>query len=752
MWVYDLETLRFLAVNDTAIADYGYSREEFLSMTIRGIRPPEDWNLLEVNVSRSQGLLQRSGDWRHQLKSGETIVVEIWSNVIDFDGRTARLVIAHNITEQRALEHRLQESEQRFRTVAQVTTDVIWDWSAKEDRTWYSDGLEKMFGYSLSDGEHDSSFWLRHIHPEDMDRVFKSTSDAITRKLTCWVLNYRFLKKDGSVAQVEDNAHLIYGPDGDLVRLVGGMTDVSARKADEARLAQQAALLDKAQDAIVVHDVDNRIVYWNHSAERIYGWSKNEALGHSIAELLSPEREQFAEAAAVALSRGEWSGRIAFGRKDGTRITVEGSWTLVEDENGNPQSILAIASDVTSRLALEEQLRQSQRLEAIGKLTGGVAHDFNNLLTIIVGNSELLVEQLAEGDPRRVLAEMTMSAAQRGAELTTRLLAFSRRQPLAPQIVDINALVVGMDSLLTRAITADIVVRIVPSSSAGTAMVDPAQLEAAILNLCINARDAMPDGGTLTLETGQLELDDQYVKDHTDMAAGPYVAIAVSDTGTGIAPNILSRVFEPFFTTKDVGKGTGLGLSMVYGFAQQSGGQAKIYSEVGHGTTVKLYLPRIQSSSERVCGRVAGGPIGGSGETILLVEDEQLVRHHVSTQLDALGYRAISVANATEAMDVIGQRTDIDLLFTDVVMPGAMNGRQLADAARAMRPGLAVLYTSGYAENAIAHGGRLEEGVLLLSKPYSRSEMANKVRSALRRSAATSLGLEFRSVPRQRNE
>lgn len=733
MWVYDLKTLRFLLVNDAALACYGYTREEFLRMSLKSIRPAEDWPELEENLNQSAGGLQRSGEWRHLLKDGRIILVEISSNVIKFDGRNARLVIANDVTARRTLEQKILESEERFEAVAHVTTDVIWDWSQKDDRTWYSDGLEKIFGHSPEVGHIGSGFWLDQIHPEDKPRVIQSTQDAIQRRLPTWEDQYRFLRKDGSVAYVEDSARLMFDADGKVVRLVGGMTDISERKAAEARLSQQAALLDKAQDAIIVRDLDHRVLYWNQSAERIYGWTKIEAEGASLLDLSSTDAEIFREPTAITLTRGEWTGRINRRRKDGSSLIIEGRWTLVKDAQGGPTSILAIETDVTKQVALEERLLQAQRLEAIGQLTGGIAHDFNNLLTVILGSSELLVEQLRDNDPRRALAEMTKLAAERGAELTHRLLAFARRQPLEPKVVPINTLLAGMRGLLQRTLSADISIELALGDDVSNASVDPAQLEAAVLNLCINARDAMTDGGRLTIETANVGLDDEYAEGNIELTAGEYVVIAVSDTGSGITPDNLARVFEPFFTTKDVGKGTGLGLSMVYGFVRQSGGHAKIYSEVGQGTTVKLYLPRMSIENRRSDSDMDTPTAQGGTESILLVEDEELVRVHVCNQLTALGYRVVAAIDGHEAVGIINQGASFDLLFTDIVMPGGMNGKQLADTVRQLRPGLPVLFTSGYAENAIVHQGQLDPGVSLLSKPYSRADLARKVRAALLR-------------------
>ncbi|NMF84990.1 ATP-binding protein [Nodosilinea sp. P-1105] len=386
--------------------------------------------------------------------------------------------------------------------------------------------------------------------------------------------------------------------------------------------------------------------------------------------------------------------------------------------------------DVSDRITLEEQLRQSQRLEAVGQLTGGIAHDFNNLLTVILGNAELLVEQLDTTAPLHTLAEMVVNAAQRGAELTQRLLSFARRQALDPKAVDINQLLGRMDALLRRTLGEHIELEWVRGGGLWSALVDPAQLENALLNLCLNARDAMAQGGRLTLETANTRLDQDYADQHAEVQPGQYVMIAVSDTGPGIPPDHLERVFEPFFTTKAKGKGTGLGLSMVYGFIKQSEGHIKIYSELGEGTTVKMYLPRCLNPDQQALSLTGHATVGGA-EVILLVEDDDLVRRYGQEQLRMLGYRVITARDGAQALDIIHQRADIDLLFTDVIMPGGMSGRDLAEAAQLIRPSLKVLYTSGYAENAIVHQGRLDPGVQLLTKPYRRAELAQKIRAVL---------------------
>jgi len=380
---------------------------------------------------------------------------------------------------------------------------------------------------------------------------------------------------------------------------------------------------------------------------------------------------------------------------------------------------------------LNQRLLQSQKMEAVGQLTGGVAHDFNNLLTVILGNAEMLVEQLENRPELLALAETMMRATERGASLTRSLLAFARRQPLEPRSIDVNQLLLQMENLLYRALGEHVECRFVFGQDVWPAMIDPAQLETAILNLTLNARDAMPSGGHLTVETANVHLDEVYAERNDDVNPGDYVMVAVADSGSGMSEEVLAHAFEPFFTTKDVGKGTGLGLSMVYGFVKQTGGHIKIYSEIGDGTIVKLYLPRSTLPLADMTRAAAALP-RGRGETILAVEDDDMVRDHVAGELKSLGYKVLTARSGAEALEVLRGDAEIDLLFSDVVMPGGMSGPQLAEQALRLRPGLRVLYTSGYTENTVIHQGRVDPGVQLLNKPYRRQDLAVKLRTVLR--------------------
>jgi signal transduction histidine kinase len=431
---------------------------------------------------------------------------------------------------------------------------------------------------------------------------------------------------------------------------------------------------------------------------------------------------------ATKLGLGDLGARIA------PPYPVGALGDLMTQMNGTAESLERQRASIDD---LNGKLLQAQKMEALGQLTGGLAHDFNNLLTVVLGNSELLIEQLADRDDLRSMAELSLVACRRGADLTRSLLAFARNQPLEPKVVDVNDLVSGMESLMRRTLGGHIEMAFVRGDDLWLALVDPPQLENAVLNLCINARDAMEDGGRLSIETINALLDDDAVD--ADLAPGEYVMIAVSDTGKGISPENLARVFDPFFTTKDVGKGTGLGLSMVHGFISQSRGQIRIYSEIGQGTVIKMFLPRSGNAhcfADEI--NIAMSDVGGT-ENILLVEDDELVRQHTERQLVSLGYHVITAVDGPTALAVVMAGGDFDLLFTDVVMPNGMNGRMLATQLVKIRPHLRVLFASGYTENLLVHEGRLAEDTLLLSKPYSRTELARKIRMALASSPVESV-------------
>ena len=498
--------------------------------------------------------------------------------------------------------------------------------------------------------------------------------------------------------------------------------------------------------AIYMLDPAGNVVNWNPGAERIKGYAREEIVGRHFSTFYTSDDRVLdipkqALAAAAATGKYETEGwRL---RKDGNRFWASVIINAIKSPDGELLGFAKVTRDMTERRAADERARQAQKMEGIGQLTGGVAHDFNNLLTIIIGNLEILQRNLAEAPPPLERLKRSVDNAIRGSRraefLTQRLLAFSRQTPLDPRPIDIGRLVAGLSDMLRRTLGEQVTVETVLGGGLWHASVDPNQLEVAIINLAVNARDAMPQSGKLTLETANVYLDDKYAASQVEVVPGQYVMVAVSDNGSGMSPDVQAKAFDPFFTTKDVGHGTGLGLSQVYGFAKQSRGHVKIYSEVGVGTTIKLYFPRIHSSQSHEENEDTELLARSSAtETVLVVEDDADVRTFSCETLRELGYNIIEADTGRTALAILDSNPNVRVLFTDVGLPGGMNGRQLADEARRRRPNLKVLFTTGYARNAIVHDGRLDPGVELITKPFTQAALSSKLRDIIDATAGPS--------------
>ncbi len=618
-------------------------------------------------------------------------------------------------------------------------------------------------GYlKLIDGRKVEGLTIAEALPEAVEQGYGALLDEVYRTgkpYTGYGARFTPKPEPGEPPQ-ERILDFVYQPlanaDGEIIGIFIEGADVTRRHTAEAALRElneslerqieeRTASIDrswrKSRDIQIVSDLSGIIRALNPAWEDVLGHKVGDSIGHHFTEFVWPEdRAATRELNSRARTRGDLNDvEFRFLHADGTprwiswRATTEGEFIYSYGRDVTAEKKQAEALEHA-----EQALRQAQKMEAVGQLTGGIAHDFNNMLAVISGSLDLLTRRLGDGDPRaKRHVEAAAEAAKRAASLTQRLLAFSRQQPLRPEAINVNSLVAGMSDLLHRSLGSGIRLETVLAAGLWRVHADPNQLENVILNLSVNARDAMPDGGRLTIETQNAHVDDRYAANHLGVTAGQYVLVAISDTGHGMTPEVMAKAFDPFFTTKDVGKGTGLGLSQVYGFVKQSGGHVKIYSEPGQGTSVKIYLPRVTAAGGGDLGDAAEPviPLGEAQEVVLVVDDEPAVRQFSVDALQELGYRVLEADGAAAALRLIDAHPDIDLLFTDIVMPD-VNGRRLAEAAREKRPSLRVLYTTGYTRNAVVHNGVLDPGVELIGKPYSLDQLAAKVRQVLDAPAA----------------
>ena len=611
--VWESDTKRFLAVNDAALAQYGYTRDEMLGgMTIWDIRPEEDIPHVRGIIERLPPGRHTFPGLRHKRKDGTVFFVDVVAYDVTWDGRAARLLIAADASERVRSEAALRESEERLRLVLRASNDAVYDWDVPSGRVHLTGG--GTFGYSSAEDEYDISWWEERVHPDDRARVEATLQAAIAGDAESWTEEYHFLRADGVYAAVLDRGLIVRAPDGRSTRMIGCM------------------------------------------------------------------------------------------------------------------------ADLTERRRLEDQLRQSQKMEAVGRLAGGVAHDFNNVLTVVKSFSEFLLEDLDKLDPRRSDVEEIAKAADRAAALTRKLLAFSRKQVMRPEPLDLNTVVAGMEKMLQRLLGEDMHIVTALASDLLTVEADPSSIEQVILNLAVNARDAMPDGGILTIATRNDVLE--RIDTAWAIRAGPYAALSVSDTGHGMDVATQARVFEPFFTTKPQGQGTGLGLAMVYGIVKQSGGHVVVQSRPGEGTTFTVYLPQrtdaaVAADVLKPAGEPTPRPRTGGGETVLVVDDEEAVRSSTRRALERAGYAVIPATDGADALRLLTESDDaVHLVVTDVVMPG-LGGRELVGRLKIMRPDLRVLFVSGYTEEGVRKQGVLQPGAAYLEKPFTPERLLRKVREVL---------------------
>jgi PAS domain S-box-containing protein len=654
-----------------------------------------------------------------------------------------------DVTEQRRSEMALKESEERFRLIANSAPVPMWVSRMDGKRAFVNQAYMDFLGLDYEDALVFD--WRKALHPDDLPRILQEQAAGEGSKKP-FALEARYRRADGQWRWVRSESQPRWGPDGEQIGFIGVAHDITASKDAEielrglnvtleaeveARTLERDRIWNVSQDLLVVSDSNGVWLNVNPAITEALGWSTEEVLGKTSEWMEHPDDVNRSAAEVTKLARGGRTQRFEnrLRHKDGAYRWL--SWTAVSSGG----QIYAVARDVTDEMEAEETLRrteealrQSQKMEAVGQLTGGIAHDFNNLLQGIVGSLDLIQKRLASGRLSEIQRHVTgaMTSANRAAALTHRLLAFSRRQPLDPKPVKANPLIASMEELLRRTMGEKVELELVLAGGLWPTLCDPNQLENSILNLSINARDAMPDGGRLTIETSNAELDNAYVARQHDVEPGDYVCISVRDTGIGMAPDVIARAFDPFFTTKPTGQGTGLGLSMIYGFARQSEGQVKIDSQPGKGTTVRLYLPRHRGEVEAATRPEQGesDEQAGRGQTVLVVEDEALVRALIVDVLDELGYRALEANDGPSGLRILQSAEPIDLLITDIGLPG-LNGRQVADAGRVLRPDLKVLFMTGYAESAAIANGILSPGMQMITKPFAMDVLIQRIRGLI---------------------
>jgi PAS domain S-box-containing protein len=686
-----------------------------------------------------------------------------YSPIDEADGVGGVLVVCRDVTKEHLAAEALREREAELARVQQIGRIGGLEVDLRTGfRNRRSPEYLLIHGLPPDAVNETHEDWVQRVHPDDREATEKKFRDAVAGNVRDYTVRYRIIRpSDGELRWISVKSTIERDADGKAVRLVGAHTDITEQveaeralqqsEAEQRKLANQLAELNATLAERVEEKTRERDRIWNVSQDlllvadrsgvwqtvnpawtRTLGWSEAELLNRTSEWLDHPDDGGTTRAHVRKLIAGDTTVRFEsrFRHKDGSYRWL--SWTGVSDKD----RIYAVARDVTAEKAAtdrlkaaEEALRQSQKMEAVGQLTGGIAHDFNNLLTGIVGSLDLLQTRLDQGRTENVsrYINAAMTSANRAAALTHRLLAFARRQPLIPKSVDANALVVSLEDLLRRTIGETIDLDIVAASGLWCTLCDPNQLESALLNLAINARDAMPDGGKLTIATANARIDG-IDADTPALLPGDYIRIDVTDTGTGMSPEVAARAFDPFFTTKPIGQGTGLGLSMIYGFARQSNGHVLIDSKQGAGTSVRLYLPRHHgdAAEERVASAAADEHIA-TGETVLVVEDEPVVRGVIVEMLHDQGYRVLEATDGPSGLRMLRLNDRIDLLVTDVGLPG-MNGRQLADQARETRPGLKILFITGYAENVAIAKGFLQPGMEMITKPFELDNLSQRIR------------------------
>jgi PAS domain S-box-containing protein len=736
MWVFDLQTFQFLEVNEAAIQHYGYSRAEFLQMRISQIRPPDEVSRLEEDVVRNREKAQTRGEWNHRIKDGSLIHVDVVAQMVTFRGRLAKLVVLRDITKQKQAEEALRQAERKYRLIFEEAMVGLCRTTPDGRVLSANPAMARLYGFDSPEEFADHISDIRsqlYVDPTRRDE-FQRLMEAygVVRHLEVQV--YR---KDGSKMWLTVNGRAVR-EDGAVVHYDATAEDITELKNLQDQLQdaqnQYRDIFENAVVGIFQSSPEGRYLKVNSAMAKMLGYDSPQELVNSITNIaqqiyVDPGGREHMQTLMGQQGIVQNMENQVY-RKDGSKAWFSANVRAIL-EDGILVRYEGMNEDITQRKLLEDQLRQAQKMEAVGQLAGGVAHDFNNALGVITGYSDLLQMNLPGDSPAYKQAGEIAKAGRRAAALTRQLLAFSRKQVIQPVVLDLNSATAELEKMLRRLIGEHIEITFRRSPDLGRVKMDPGQVEQVLMNLCVNARDAMPQGGRLCIETANVELDEIYARQNAYVIPGSYVMLSVSDTGFGMDKETQRRIFEPFFTTKDSGKGTGLGLSTVYGIAKQNNGYVIVYSEPGKGSTFRLYVPRVEGSAKVPTPPPAVQAIPHGTETILVVEDEEALRVLARTCLESNGYRVIDAADPAAALDLAGKYSGrIDLLLSDVVMPG-MGGREMATRLAALQPEVKVLYMSGYTNDLIDQHGILDGHTGLLEKPFTLQGLLAKVHKSL---------------------
>jgi PAS domain S-box-containing protein len=719
-------------VNDQFCQISRYAKEELLGQTHRIINshyhPPEFFRNLWSTIASGKIW---EGQIKNKAKDGSFYWV--WTTIVPFLDSAGKpfqyLAIRFDVSPLKSVEEHLRENEERWQLALRGNNDGIWDWNLKTNEIFFSSRWKEMLGYTDQEIPNHFDEWAKRVHPDDLDWVTRTVQAHIAKKTPFYITEHRVQCKDGTYKWILDRGQALWDETGTPIRMVGSRTDISDRKQAETIILEQAALLNIATDAIMVRNLEQKTLFWNKSAERLYGWTAAELIDRNINTVLkTTPAAELTQAMESVVLKGEWQGELIKIKKDGTAIVVASRWTLVRDEQGQPQSILTVDTDITEKKSLEKQFLRAQRMESLGTLAGGIAHDLNNILTPILAAAQLLPLTLPNLDERNQhIVQMLVDSSRRGSDLVQQILSFARGMDGQRAILQVGHLLAEVVNIARQTFPKNIEIeRDISTRDLWTVSADATQLHQVFMNLCVNARDAMPSGGTLSISAENLQADENYVRMNLNAHVGPYIVITVSDTGCGMPSEVIECIFDPFFTTKEEGKGTGLGLSTALGIIKSHGGFINVSSEMGAGSCFKVYLPAAASEAS-VPPAAAASNLMGDGELILTVDDEASIREITKISLETFNYRVVTAKDGIEALALFAeQHKSIRFVLLDLMMP-SLDSATIIRTLKRIDPQVQIITMSGLATNELLANNMSQNVKAFLAKPFTAQDLLQTI-------------------------